>query len=235
MALLPITVFYAQTSGAVGINQTSPQATLDVQVAAANMAGTTNEGILIPRLTAARVAAMAVPAEGTLVYITDTPSGPKFSATTKGFYYWDATAAKWQKLLGGAAENLYTSNGTLTSSRTVSIPSSLTFYNTNSSANTTFNGGTVMILSGVIKNYREITSSNMSPQITDYTLFKYTSTENLIFTLPGSLGNGRELCFSNIAASGSLTVKGFTNFPDVVLQPGQGRCFQYVASGWVGF
>ncbi|NHW22551.1 hypothetical protein HA072_26305, partial [Escherichia coli] len=65
-------VVYGQ-SGKVGVNTSSPQATLDIQPTAKNgdVTATTNEGILAPKLSKTRVASIATPVEGTLVYVLD--------------------------------------------------------------------------------------------------------------------------------------------------------------------
>lgn len=117
----------AQTTGKVGINTDAPAATLDIRPTTANAAesATTNEGILIPRLSKARVLAIALTnrVEGTLVYVTDAVAATdnaNFTGTGKGFYYWDSTASKWTKI-NQPAENLYTVDGTLTGDRKVNL------------------------------------------------------------------------------------------------------------------
>ena len=56
LGLLAAGVAYAQT-GKVGVNTSSPEATLDINPTTANAAATatTNEGILIPRLSRERI------------------------------------------------------------------------------------------------------------------------------------------------------------------------------------
>ena len=84
---------YSQT-GKVGINTNNPEATLDIKPNAANSAvgATTNEGMLVPRLSKARLNSIAAAnlKESTLVYVSDF-SGVTISTTTdvtsKGFYY----------------------------------------------------------------------------------------------------------------------------------------------------
>ena len=63
-------VSYTQSreSAKVGINTTTPQATMEVQVGASNLTGTTNEGIIAPRLSKERIANIENPVEGTLLY-----------------------------------------------------------------------------------------------------------------------------------------------------------------------
>tara|TARA_R110002020_G_scaffold296658_1_gene512257 strand:+ start:20656 stop:22410 length:1755 start_codon:yes stop_codon:yes gene_type:complete len=97
--------------GQVGIGTTNPDASaiLDIGDAYAN------KGILIPRINIENLSTKdpitaTDAAESLLVYNTN-------STTGKGFYYWDG---KWILLRAGDAENIYTSDGTLTANRTVS-------------------------------------------------------------------------------------------------------------------
>lgn len=101
------TLGYAQSTGDVGINTSIPEATLDVNVKLSNVDGDTNEGIIAPRLTKVRVANIANPVEGTLVYITDavyTGSNPTVSKVTeKGYYYFDGVEWVNKNYEGGSS------------------------------------------------------------------------------------------------------------------------------------
>ncbi|MDY3315830.1 hypothetical protein PG630_00705 [Riemerella anatipestifer] len=109
-------VAYGQ-SGKVGINISSPQATLDIQPNPLNSQADakTNEGILAPRLSKSRVAGIETPVEGTLVYVIDdatkvkgtindyTGSDPKVAKITeKGYYYYNGT--EWVKSAAGSLD-----------------------------------------------------------------------------------------------------------------------------------
>lgn len=102
MGLLAVGFASAQ-EGNVGINTSTPQATLEVQPTAANLAGTTNEGIIAPKLTKERIAAIATPVEGTLVYATDATYAGTNSVVAKiddkGYYFYNGT--EWVKANGG--------------------------------------------------------------------------------------------------------------------------------------
>lgn len=98
-------VAFAQ-KGKIGVNNSDPKATLDIQVKAGNT--DTNEGILIPRVNKARVKAISSTnrVEGTLVYVTDAvqdSDSATFTGTGKGFYYYDAATQRWVKMGSGAA------------------------------------------------------------------------------------------------------------------------------------
>ncbi|MDY3317154.1 hypothetical protein PG630_07525 [Riemerella anatipestifer] len=112
-------------SGKVGINISSPRATLDVQPNATNSKddAKTNEGILAPKLSKTRVASIEAPVEGTLVYVIDDATkvngtinaykgtDPKVAKITeKGYYYYNGT--EWVKSTAGAKEQEWVYNGT---------------------------------------------------------------------------------------------------------------------------
>lgn len=81
--------------GKVGINTTSPKATLDMRVADVNASGTTPEGLLIPKLGRERVNNMGPTVEqGTMVYINslDGLAGGRVSNVNKvGFYHFNGS------------------------------------------------------------------------------------------------------------------------------------------------
>ena len=70
----------------VGINTTTPNASSVLDITS------TNQGMLIPRMTQVQRVAIATPATGLLVFQTD---------NTAGFYYWDGTT--WQTFGGGGS------------------------------------------------------------------------------------------------------------------------------------
>ncbi|MDD1538832.1 hypothetical protein [Riemerella anatipestifer] len=110
-------VAYGQ-SGKVGINTGKPAATLEVQPTSTNLAGTTNEGFIAPKLSKTRIAAIASPVEGTLVYATDeadskisdyTGTDTKVAKITeKGYYYYNGT--EWVKSAAGTYNEIWKEN-----------------------------------------------------------------------------------------------------------------------------
>ena len=118
--------------GKVGVNTDNPKATLDIQPSPANSlpTATTNEGVIIPKLSKTRVANIATPEDATMIYVSDvtyTGTNPAVvDITSKGFYYYDADPvmpinSRWKKLNVNAGANLYNTDGTLTDNRTVNM------------------------------------------------------------------------------------------------------------------
>ena len=91
----------------VGINNTNPQATLDIS--ATNAASPSNtDGILIPRVDDFPSTDPTASQDGLMVFITGngTPS--------KGFYYWDNTTTSWAAVTaagGGTLDDAYDFGG----------------------------------------------------------------------------------------------------------------------------
>lgn len=100
--------------GQIGINNTTPAATLDIT--AKSTSGPQPEGILIPRISRLKAMSMANVQTSTLIYINDITSG-SLSGTAvnidkEGYYYYNGT--EWSKLgaLLPAASSSITFNGT---------------------------------------------------------------------------------------------------------------------------
>ncbi|WPC10357.1 hypothetical protein LEQ04_05960 [Riemerella anatipestifer] len=59
-------IAYGQTDGKVGINTSSPNATLEIKPNTTNLLGATNEGIIVPKLSKTRVAKNAFSSRGNI-------------------------------------------------------------------------------------------------------------------------------------------------------------------------
>ena len=110
LGLLATSLALAQ-SGKVGVNTSNPEATLDIKPSAANAAttATTNEGVLIPRVSRDRLKSIATAnlKESTLVYvdnISGTINPVTSNVTSKGFYYYSTTDSKWVKIAEGTIQ-----------------------------------------------------------------------------------------------------------------------------------
>ncbi|HBV14403.1 hypothetical protein [Chryseobacterium carnipullorum] len=121
------------TKAQVGISTTSPRATLDIT--AKNATGTTSnvDGLLVPRVDRQRAFSMTSIPTSTLIYVNNlngTQGGIAANVDALGYYYFDGSL--WVKLNVGSPVNMYNSNGTLNSTRTVNQAGfSLAFNNAN--------------------------------------------------------------------------------------------------------
>ena len=125
IAIFSLSCMYGQ----VGINTSSPNTTLDVD-APRNIAGVITDntqtiGLQAPRVTRLEItnntANYGSKQTGALIYITDisagNTNGQRINMTSKGYYYFDGSI--WQKLTD--ISNLYTTDGTLSGNRKVSL------------------------------------------------------------------------------------------------------------------
>ena len=99
-------LLYSSQVGKVGINTSTPAATLDIQPNTANAltTATTAEGLLVPRVSRQRAANMGTtPAVSTLIYVNSVADGSAAGTTANvdavGFYYFNGSV--WIKLNAG--------------------------------------------------------------------------------------------------------------------------------------
>ncbi len=123
--ILPIVLFLTGFSNAffsqVGINNTTPDATLDIT--AKNVTGTASavDGLLIPRVDRERAQSMTGVPVSTLIYVnniaTGTLAGTALNIDAVGYYYYNGTV--WTKL--NIPVNIYNADGILLTNRTVTM------------------------------------------------------------------------------------------------------------------
>ncbi|WP_172280369.1 hypothetical protein [Chryseobacterium sp. LAM-KRS1] len=120
-------IFKAQ----VGVNTTTPTATLDV--VAKNESATSVDGLIAPRVDRLRAFNMSGVPNGTLIYVNDistgTATGQAVNINATGYYYFEGTT--WKKFSGGGGSSggdIYSADGILTGNREVNLVNfSLTF------------------------------------------------------------------------------------------------------------
>lgn len=103
----------------IGINTSTPQASLDITSKNSTGSSTGIDGLLLPRLDRQRAQSMTSVPISTLIYINNTSTGSQTGTAVNidmvGYYYYSGTA--WVKL--NPVNNIYNIDGTLTGNRVV--------------------------------------------------------------------------------------------------------------------
>ncbi len=115
--------------GQVGINTTTPAATMDITAKTpTGNTVTTNEGLLVPRVDRLRAASMSTPATSTIIYVNDISTGAASGTTANvdavGFYYFNGTV--WTKMGSGASAAVTANNGLMQTSGNIQLGGALT-------------------------------------------------------------------------------------------------------------
>lgn len=169
--LIILSLFFNSAIAQVGVNNTNPQAQLDVS--ASSVTSPSNEdGILIPRIDNFPVTNPTATQDGMMVFATGN------GTPTKGFYYWDNGTTSWISLLGSSSNDSdwYTQYST-------NAPNSITD-NIFTEGNVSINDGFLILnsptdTSGGLYSYKTINTN---------TAFTYRLIQNSI-TSNGSTGS----------------------------------------------
>lgn len=240
LMLMTLAVFSNAQQKGVGINTTTPAATLDV--VANNADATMPDAVLVPRMTAtelnAKNAAYVAAQNGALVFVTSgtgTAGTKTENVTGTGFYYYNSGTSRWTAVGGGGGgtdTSIYLNDGTLAGPRVV----------TQANNNLTFTTGTGrLIVNGTQQNtgaqfikYRKVTSGPITWAADDYAMIlEFGSNFSGNLTLPDATTNvGRMIYIGN--SSGNPATFGATNTattPRVGSTITTGTGFTYVSDG----
>ena len=204
--------------GQVGVNNTSPNVTLEVT--AKKTDGSTSEGIIAPRLTgdalhqAESSSKYGVLQDATIAYVTAVPSagnavGQTISIDAKGYYYFDATQNKWLKFRCGCSDDSGTvttldcNGATITGSLTSGLSASVT-------ASVPYTGG-----NGRSYSSQTVTSTGVTGLTATLPAGTLTSsTGNIVYTITGTpsaagtasfaISLGGQSCTLNITVGAAL-------------------------------
>ncbi|KMQ62016.1 hypothetical protein ACM40_06785 [Chryseobacterium sp. BLS98] len=179
-------LFNVLVFGQVGINTSSPKATMDVNAKRANLDGTgaidnaQTLGLLAPRLTRAELtgntATYGANQAGALIYVTDVSGGDtlatRANVTAIGYYYFDSGANLWKAIGSGGGALTATYGLTNPTPTSIGIVDPIRFiYTPSISISTTLiqNGQTLNIYNEYVKQF---SGTGNSP------LVKNATTEN---------------------------------------------------------
>ncbi|MDV7697265.1 hypothetical protein N6B72_10070 [Chryseobacterium soli] len=232
--------------GRVGINTSTPAATLDV--VATTTDATRPDALLVPRMTRAQLyakdAAYLAAQDGALVFVNTidgTATTKTANVTTAGFYYYDGRSTNtWIAVGGGGASvdtSLYLNDGTLAGPRVV----------TQNNNNLTFTTGTAKaIVNGSFQTQGGVYNTSVRTYTGATNVVWTTSDYFVILTNPAISGQlalpsptganaGRILCIRNnsgvaIAPTGADGVAWPLNFAN--LTAGSGAMFISDGTNW---
>lgn len=195
---------YAQ----IGVNTTSPKATLDIE-ALPNDLGVT-DGIIAPRLTGNQLSNLqnsyTSVHEGTIVYATkpaDAPAGLTINVKKEGYYYFDGS--KWIDFVNNGNivdtndlnTNIYNTSSSLTGDRVVNLNGKKLDFITNSAFNNRF------YISNKNKSSAVVMNLNVNKMAINSSLVN-----DAILTVNGAVGD-KILKLTNI--DNSITSSKYTN------------------------
>lgn len=226
----------AQDKG-VGINTTTPKASLDVATTSDN---TMPDAVLVPRFSLtqlqAKDGAYAADQNGALVFVNDitgTPGGKTVNIAATGFYYYDSVAGQWKTLGGGGSAvdtSLYLNDGQLGGNRIV----------THNNNNLTFTTGTGRVIVNGTQQNTGAVYMKTRPHVGDLLASTWASDDysiilsgtNTNISLPDAAANsGRVISLTNQSGSNRTFVSGSAFKPQNLAALASGKAMLFISDG----
>lgn len=180
LAIAFVVLLVTKVEAQTGIGTTTPNSSAKLEVAA------TDKGFLLPRMTAAQRGAIASPANGLLVYQTDSPTGFFVNTGTSGTPVWTRVNMDWTK----------TGNDLSYTSGNLSTTGNLTGGNASTST-----------ISGFGANVATITAGYNLSAADNGKIIQSTAASAITVTIPAGLPTGFN-CTIVQMGTGQLTFSG---------------------------
>lgn len=203
----------------VGINNTTPTATLDITAKTpAGTTSSTNEGLLIPRVDRARVNSITSPVTSTMVYVSDISTGNTSGASANidavGFYYFNGTA--WTKMGSGAGSAAVTAdNGITQTAGNLQLGGDLTKPTVVSALTATNN----LAFTGTGANAFSVDGTTLSVDAANHRLGLGTTTPNSRIQIFGTGGSDDDMNISSVSAANNSGLIRFGKYEGTSATP----------------
>lgn len=207
LAIAALAITSAATAQ-VGINNTTPTATLDITAKTpSGTTSSTNEGLLIPRVTRERVNSITTPVTSTMVYVDDVSTGNATGASVNidavGFYYYNGVA--WTKMGAGAGASVTANNGLTLTSGNVQLGGALTQPTLISGLTATNN----LAFTGTGNNAFSVDGNTFSVDASNHSIGIGTTAPNGRFEIAGTGGSDDDVYLTSSGTTGSFAASLF--------------------------
>ncbi|SDI47439.1 hypothetical protein SAMN05421846_10880 [Chryseobacterium taeanense] len=194
-------LFSMTTFAQVGINNTSPKATLDITAKTTD--GSKPEGLIIPQLsgsnihTATAAGVYGTNQKGLIIYATSadsSPTGATANITAAGYYYFDGST--WQKIMTGSVTNsdlttgvggIYKGSGSLSGNTTVT------------------QGSNTLAFTSTATNGFSVDGTTLSVDAANHRVGIGTSSPTQKFEITSGIANDSGMKFNNLTSSSPVS------------------------------